>query len=81
MVFLGGPRQVGKTTLAQMVASRFGSSRYLNWDSRPDRTAILSGLRPPGSELLILDEVHKFPKWKGLVKGMWDTRREGEKFS
>ena len=33
MVFIGGPRQVGKTTLAQSVMNRyFQNGRYLNWD-------------------------------------------------
>ena len=34
MVFLGGPRQVGKTTLAQTL---LGSKQkgYLNWVTRP----------------------------------------------
>src|SRR3990172_5501706 len=50
MVFLGGPRQVGKTTMAKMVASRFGTSSYLNWDSLGHRKAILAGLRPPDCE-------------------------------
>ncbi len=35
MVFVGGPRQVGKTTLAlELIAKRFGRSGYFNWDSR-----------------------------------------------
>ncbi|MEK7745259.1 MAG: AAA family ATPase, partial [Elusimicrobiota bacterium] len=35
MVFIGGPRQVGKTTLARELGRRVfsGSFRYLNWDS------------------------------------------------
>ena len=38
MVFVGGPRQVGKTTLAaKLIAPLFKSSAYLNWDSRSDR--------------------------------------------
>ena len=35
MVFLGGPRQVGKTTLSQSLIKNFfdGHPAYLNWDS------------------------------------------------
>jgi hypothetical protein len=33
MVFVGGPRQVGKTTLAKAIlSSNYPSGRYLNWD-------------------------------------------------
>jgi predicted AAA+ superfamily ATPase len=32
MVFVGGPRQVGKTTLAKAILSeKFPAGRYLNW--------------------------------------------------
>ena len=32
MVFLVGPRQAGKTTLAKMIAELFTNSFYWNWD-------------------------------------------------
>ena len=42
MVFVGGPRQVGKTTLAKAILSKhFPSGRYLNWDFDEDRQDIL----------------------------------------
>jgi predicted AAA+ superfamily ATPase len=28
----------------------------------------------PDSRLLIFDELHKYRKWKGWIKGVWDTR-------
>ena len=41
MVFLAGPRQVGKTTTAKSCVE--GSQYlYLNWDDRDNRTVILS---------------------------------------
>ena len=79
MVFVGGPRQVGKTTLARLVGEGFGATSYLNWDHRPHRQAMLQGHWPPGTDLLILGEIHKWPRWKGLVKGLWDTRPSGER--
>ena len=79
MVFLGGPRQVGKTTLAQRVASRFSMSSYLNWDSRPHRRAIMQSTWSPETEMLVFDEVHKYRRWKPLIKGIWDTRAPGQK--
>jgi len=39
MVFIGGPRQVGKTTLAKWIQNNhFPSGRYFNWDYDEDRT-------------------------------------------
>jgi len=31
-----------------------------------------AGKRP----LVVLDEIHKYPRWKTYVKGLWDTRKE-----
>ena len=43
MVFVGGARQVGKTTLAkELIASRFKGSAYFNWDNRQDRKKIIN---------------------------------------
>ena len=74
MVFVGGPRQVGKTTLARLVGEDFKATTYLNWDNRAHRRALLDGHWPPETDFLIFDEIHKYPRWKGLVKGLWDTR-------
>jgi hypothetical protein len=40
MVFVAGPRQVGKTTLAKSVPG--AASGYLNWDVAEDRSRILA---------------------------------------
>lgn len=37
MVFVAGPRQVGKTTLARRILDTDGPGLYLNWDNREDR--------------------------------------------
>ena len=59
MAFVGGPRQVGKTTLCQnLVASHFRSHAYFNWDNRADRKAITASVWPGDAELLIFDEIH-----------------------
>lgn len=79
MVFLGGPRQVGKTTLARIIAAQFKFSTYLNWDSRPHRKAVLNAQWSPENEMLIFDELHKYRRWKNLIKGIWDTRSPGQK--
>lgn len=77
MVFIGGARQVGKTTLAKnIVAKEFHDTTYYNWDFKPDRKKIISYELPGVSSLLIFDEIHKYKKWKTLIKGIYDTYKE-----
>ena len=81
MVFVGGPRQVGKTTLAlELISKRFGRSGYFNWDSRIDRRKIMQSIWPGDADLIILDEIHKYKKWKSFVKGEYDTLKEKYRF-
>ena len=72
MVFVAGPRQVGKTTLARMLLD--SAQGYLNWDVAEDRENILRRELPPG-ELLVLDEIHKYRGWRNYLKGLYDGRR------
>lgn len=69
IVLLGGPRQVGKTTLAKDLNPQ---SYYLNYDIPGDRPIILKTEWPLDSELVILDELHKLKNWKNLLKGVFD---------
>jgi len=81
MVFVGGPRQVGKTTLSRdFVAAHFKSNAYFNWDNRADRKAIIAASWPGDAELLIFDEIHKYRQWKGLIKGEYDKLKDTFKF-
>ncbi len=81
MVFVGGPRQVGKTTLAkELVAAGFNNAAYYNWDSRNDRRKIMQSDWPGNAELIILDEIHKYKKWKSMVKGEYDTLKDKYRF-
>ncbi|NBX03493.1 MAG: hypothetical protein EBR02_05450 [Alphaproteobacteria bacterium] len=58
MVFLGGPRQVGKTTLSRDILSHGGlPSIYLNWDNDQDRKAILTAHWPADPHQIIFDEI------------------------
>jgi predicted AAA+ superfamily ATPase len=41
MVFVGGPRQVGKTTLAKAICKANGGE-YFNWDNPSPKKAILA---------------------------------------
>ncbi len=79
MVFLTGPRQIGKTT-----ASKLEATYYLDWDhlkhrslisAGPDRVAEhchLSELREKPA-VIVFDEIHKFSMWKTFLKGFFDT--------
>lgn len=70
MVFLCGPRQVGKTTLALgLPGAREG---YLNWDVPEHRERILRRELPPG-DLWVFDEIHKYRAWRNTLKGLYDT--------
>jgi predicted AAA+ superfamily ATPase len=82
MVFLGGPRQVGKTTLAQsfLPNSSEKSLAYLNWDNDLDRKIINKIEWPKDEPLIILDEIHKKKNWQNFVKGAWDTWKNLQKF-
>lgn len=81
MVFIGGPRQVGKTTFAlQYLPSKSVSDPgYLNWDHLPVKQSLLKGLLPT-VPIIILDEIHKYVEWKNLVKGFFDTRKNKQNF-
>ena len=70
MVLLAGPRQCGKTTLAKSLLDRRGE--YLNWDVTKDRKVIRELAWPKDASLVVLDELHKAPKWKNLLKGVVD---------
>lgn len=76
MVFLGGPRQVGKTTLALQVLKK--GNGYLNWDVAPDREKILKR-ELPVAPLLVFDEIHKYRSWRNYLKGLYDQSREKRK--
>lgn len=77
MVFVGGPRQVGKTTFALGFLDKPSVKHpaYLNWDHVSVRDRLLRGEIPPNQPLVILDEIHKFARWRNLVKGFYDTSR------
>jgi uncharacterized protein len=81
MVFVGGPRQVGKTTLCLgfLSNSTLRSPAYLNWDDLKAREKIKKG-RLPDDKVLVLDEIHKYKNWRSLIKGFYDTQRDIHQF-
>lgn len=70
MVFVGGPRQVGKTTLAKHILGK-SERGYLNWDISEDREQILKERFPPVS-FWVFDEIHKYRRWRNFLKGLYD---------
>ena len=78
MIFISGPRQVGKTTLAKQIGEDFFSQKYeyLNWDNRDDKKIILNGTFPAEKELFVFDEIHKYRNWKNYLKGEHDKYKE-----
>jgi predicted AAA+ superfamily ATPase len=75
MIFLAGPRQVGKTTLSK---SLYTTADYMNWDIDEDRTRIL--LKEfKKAPLWIFDEIHKYLKWRNYLKGIYDLQGAKQK--
>lgn len=71
IVLLSGPRQVGKTTLAQSISK---DSTYLNYDIVEHRKIIIEQSWAKNTELVILDELHKMKNWKNFLKGIYDSQ-------
>lgn len=81
MVLIGGPRQVGKTTLSKALCrGQFAGGTYFNWDNDEDRRAILNKQWLVDSPLVIFDELHKYPRWKRWIKGIYDTKPSDQEY-
>src|SRR3989338_2920804 len=74
MVFVGGPRQVGKTFLAKKLLKKM-KGVYLNWDVDEDRSRILDKTFSQ-KHLIVFDEIHKFRRWRNWLKGLYDGSRD-----
>ena len=82
MVFINGPRQAGKTTLALSFLNKAGPEHpaYLNYDYPEDRSLILKGQLPGGQKLVVFDEIHKYARWRNLIKGFYDKHKNRKSF-
>ena len=80
MVFLSGPRQVGKTTIARSLDDAAG---YFNWDNQTHREMIVKGPSAIAARLgldrlhsdpplCVFYELHKYQHWRDLLKGFFD---------
>ncbi|NOY87308.1 MAG: ATP-binding protein [Deltaproteobacteria bacterium] len=83
VVLLVGARQVGKSTLAQKIASDHHQARYLTLDdavilsaARSDAAGFLSGLEGP----VVLDEVQRAPELFPAIKASVDRDRKSGRF-
>jgi predicted AAA+ superfamily ATPase len=86
MIFLAGPRQVGKTILARNWLKKKGcASLYFNWDDLATRQAYLGNSRffeSPARSLnveepwIVFDEIHKRNRWRDILKGAYDFFRD-----
>ena len=73
-VFLSGPRQIGKTTLAKKIIGN-KKGMYLLYDDADDRQTILKR-DYIAKQWVCLDEFHKFERWKSHIKGVFDKYNE-----
>lgn len=76
MVFVAGPRQIGKTTMAKRILGK--AKGYLNWDVAEHREHILRG-ELPACTLWVFDEIHKYRTWRNYLKGLYDNRKKNQR--
>ena len=73
MVFVAGPRQVGKTTFAKQFLEK--EQGYLNWDIPEDRERLLRRVFDD-APLWVFDEIHKYKQWRNYLKGLYDKFKD-----
>jgi len=84
MAFVSGPRQVGKTTACRRVSAPHA---YLSWDDLDDRRLIARGAKAVAARVevdlardaprvVVLDELHKYARWRTFLKGLYDAHRD-----
>lgn len=90
MVFLAGPRQVGKTRLARhWLSAHDCPSLYFNWDDPAIRQAYRANSRffeSPARSVgvpdpwIVFDEIHKRNQWRDILKGAYDLFSDDFRF-
>ena len=84
MRFIAGPRQCGKTTLAKQILTLAKNKKfYYNWDRKEIRdryrqepsflSVDILDARIGVKHWVCLDEIHKYPNWKNILKDFFDT--------
>ncbi len=49
---------------------------YLSWNAAGDREKLMREQFPAGKGVLVLDEIHKYARWRQVVKGLFDKRKQ-----
>ena len=88
MIFLAGPRQTGKTTLARLISAGFSNTLYWNWDIPADKARLLDNptffeevaRKDNSNPFIVFDEIHKYRDWKNYLKGVYDGYHEQYRF-
>ena len=80
MIFVGGPRQVGKAAMCDFVGKSFAPYEYYNMDNSDDASVVLNKEWPHNFNLIIFDELHKTSYWKRWIKGVYDTRKNNQQY-
>ena len=89
MIFLSGPRQIGKTTFVLQRLESLGQEHlYYNWDDPYVRReyalnphflkAKIAAEKP--RPLIAFDEIHKHKHWKNILKGLYDLHHRQAQF-
>ena len=79
--FIAGPRQLGNTTFVQHLLKEVSvQDGYYNWDIETHRQKIIKDplhfwVNSPMPSRIVLDEIHKYPRWKRLLKGFYDENK------
>ncbi len=78
MAFLSGPRQAGKTTIGRFLLLH--PENEFTWDDEDFRKKWIrsptQAIAARGEGPVLLDEIHKDPRWKQKTKGLYDTARQ-----
>ena len=83
MVFIGGPRQVGKTTLAKIIAARHPHATMLDLERESDRAALQEPelfFAAHRDRFLVLDEVQLTPHLFAALRPEIDADRRAGRF-
>lgn len=78
IVFITGPRQVGKTFLAKQIMENFVRPQYLNFDNINDLRIINDRSWALNTDLIVFDEIHKMKSWKRYIKGVYDSKTKNQ---